>query len=313
MRCLVTGATGALGSAVIRQLAHRDDRVRAFVRDESAFARRFPDVPAEVVVGDALVPADVRRAVADCDAVVHCVDFPLTNYALCVDAADVLAKTVPAGTPVVYPGTPRVFGEPAAVPITPETPYDPSTRIAELEAEAIERLERSALPTTVVHLSECYGPDVDDQVTRRLFVPAMEGQDVRFPAPVDVPREFVFVDDAARALVAVATDASAANGRYTVGANRTITVREFGALVYEAAGTDGEIRSLPDWVLRVAGLVSDDARAGAEAMRTFHHDLRMDGSAILDAVGFSPRVDYEEGIERTVAWFRERREAPVEP
>lgn len=312
MRYLVTGATGSLGSAVVRQLAHRDGRIRTFVRDEASFERRFPDLPAERVVGDALVPADVRRAAADCDVVFHCVGFPLTRFELSVDAAEVLVKAAEAGTHVVYPGNTWVFGEPESLPITPETPYDPPSRIAEFKADVVEVLERSALPTTVVHLPDFYGPAVDNPVTRRLFEPAIEGQDARFPAPADVPHEFIFVDDAARAMVDVAGESVAMDRRYTVGATRPITVREFAALVYEAAGTTGEVRSLPDWMLRVVGLVSDEARAGSDVMDVFRHDVRMDGSAILADVGFSPRVDYEEGIERTVAWYREREEAPVE-
>lgn len=311
MRYLVTGATGALGSAVVRLLAHRDAEVRALVRDPTGFEGRPTALPAELVVGDALVPADVRRAARSCDAVLHCVGPPLTRHERAVDAVDVLANAVPDDAHVVYPGRTWVFGE-ATGTVRPGTSMEPNSRLARLEARAVERLAESRLRSTVVFLPDCYGPFEDGPVSRRLVRPAVEGRDVRFPAPVDVPHEFCYVDDAARAMVAVAGEGVAVGRRYVVGATRGVTVREFVDLVREAAGTDGRVRRLPDSLFRLAGLVSEQARALAGALAGFRHEARLDGSAIREDVGFSPRVDYEEGAERTVAWHRGRREVPVE-
>jgi uncharacterized protein YbjT (DUF2867 family) len=67
---LVVGASGQVGSAVVRQLAGRGVPVRAFVRSDSRrdFLRELPDV--EVVIGDLLEPATVRSAVQGCRHVI---------------------------------------------------------------------------------------------------------------------------------------------------------------------------------------------------------------------------------------------------
>lgn len=316
MRYLVTGATGALGGAVVRALSRQGETVRAFVHHEEAdepFDVGRPDVEPEVVVGDPLVPADVRPAVADCDVVVHCLSYPLSEYELHLDAVRVLVSSGRSAAPqVVYPGTALVFGEPDRLPITPETPFDPPSRAAEIEVRVDETLAESDFPTTVVHLPTGYGPLVDNVLSRRVFEPALAGRDARFPGPVDVPHEFVYVDDAARALAAVAGNEVAEGERYTVGATRPTTVRKLGELVYETAGTRGEVRGRPGWLLDVLGLVSAEVRESTQAMDVFEHDLRLDGSAIREDVGFAPRVDYEEGVERWVTWHRSRPELAVE-
>lgn len=311
MQWVVTGATGALGTAMVGQLAHCPGDVRVLVDDLEDVPGWYPDLPGEVLVGSPLVEADVRRATRDCDVLVHCVEFPAVESARAADAAAVLVEAVPDDAHVVLPADALAFGDPERVPVTPATALDPRTRTARAEAEAVRRVEGSGLRTTVVFLPDRYGPGVDTPVTRRLFRQAVRGRDVLFPAPVDVPHEFVFVDDAARALVAVAGRQVAVDRRYTVGATRPVTVREFCELVYEAADTAGTVRRLPDWLLRVAGLLSAESRATADVLRPFRRDRRLDGTAIRSDVGFSPRVDPEEGVERTLAWLRERRQVRI--
>jgi dihydroflavonol-4-reductase len=70
VRCLVTGATGLVGSHVVRALLRHDAAVRALVRqtsDRGAIA----GLPLDVHVGDVLEPASLRRAVKGCDVVFH--------------------------------------------------------------------------------------------------------------------------------------------------------------------------------------------------------------------------------------------------
>lgn len=85
-------------------------------------------------------------------------------------------------------------------------------------------------------------------------------------------------------------------------------MRRFAELIYQTAGTEGHVRGMPVWVLRLLGLVNAEARAGAQVMHTFAQDLSMDGAAIRRDAGFVPEVDYEEGIRRTLDWIRRQEE-----
>ncbi|MCK4315177.1 MAG: NAD-dependent epimerase/dehydratase family protein [Anaerolineae bacterium] len=305
MKYLVTGATGAIGSGVVRQLAVEGKEIRAFVRDADKFHRLLPDVPAGVVTGDVLNPADVRRAVAGVDVVFHCVNFPLTRYERTLEAVQVLVEAARPQKPhIVFPGNSWVFGKPARLPITPDTSFNPPSRIARIKAQVDEMLMGSGLPVTVVHLPDFYGPNVVNPMVKPLFENALVGKDTSFPAPVDVPHQFVYVDDAARALIAVAGQDKCYGKRYTVGGIQPVAVRRFAEMIYREAGTRGRVRGMPFWLLRLLGLFSAEARAGAGMMHTFAWDVSMDGTAIRRDAGFTPRVGYEEGIRRTLAWFR---------
>ncbi|MFC7045778.1 NAD-dependent epimerase/dehydratase family protein [Halobacteriaceae archaeon GCM10025711] len=300
---LVTGATGAIGSAVLRVLDDSGDDVRAFVRDGTALGSQHPDV--EVVTGDILDPGAVAEAVAGVDSVVHCVNFPMGRYERTLDAARTLVEAVGDERPhVVFPGNTWVFDPDAPAPITPETPIAPPSRIARIKAVVEQTLFASNLPVTVVHLPDFYGPDVRNDLVRPLFERPLADRRVVFPALVDVPHEFVYVDDAARALLAVAGEEVAQDRRYTVGSTGSPTVREFVQMVGAAVGTSGRAVGIPPWVVRVAALVSADARAGRDLLHVLTRDVTMDGAAIRRDVGFEPSVSYANGIRRTVDWLR---------
>jgi nucleoside-diphosphate-sugar epimerase len=71
MKILVTGATGKVGSRLVKRLAHRGDHVRALVRDP-ARAADLVGPRIEIVKGDLLDVPSLEAAVRGVDAVVHC-------------------------------------------------------------------------------------------------------------------------------------------------------------------------------------------------------------------------------------------------
>jgi dihydroflavonol-4-reductase len=70
MRTLVTGATGYLGTELVRELRSRDREVRALVRSRTA-AARLDGLGAEIVEGDVLEPESVKRALDGVTRVFH--------------------------------------------------------------------------------------------------------------------------------------------------------------------------------------------------------------------------------------------------
>jgi len=290
----------------VRQLAAEGKGVRAFVRNSDKFHRLLPDVPAEVVVGNALNRDDVRRAVEGVDVVFHCVNFPLTQYERTLEAAQALVEAAMPHKPhIVFPGNTWVFGRPARLPITPKTPFNPPSPIVRLKVQVDEMLMNSGLPVTVVHLPDFYGPNVVNPLVKPLFENGLAGKNIAFPAPVDVPHPFIYIEDAARALIAVAGREVCYGRRHTVGGVEPISVRRFPEMIYQAAGTEGKVRGMPLWLLRLLGLFSAEAQAGAGMVHTFAWDVTMDGTAIRRDTDFVPQVGYADGIALTLAWFRE--------
>ena len=73
---IVTGGTGFVGAAVVRELARRGRPVAVLTRDASSVARRFPALQVEARQGDVRDEASLRAAFQGVETVVNCVQFP---------------------------------------------------------------------------------------------------------------------------------------------------------------------------------------------------------------------------------------------
>ena len=73
---LVTGGTGLVGAAAVRELARRGKHVAVLSRDASSVARRFPGLRLEAREGDVRDGESLRAAFQGIEAVINCVQFP---------------------------------------------------------------------------------------------------------------------------------------------------------------------------------------------------------------------------------------------
>ena len=73
---LVTGGTGLVGAAAVRELARRGKQVAVLSRDAASVARRFPDLRLEARQGDVRDSESLRAAFQGVEAVINCVQFP---------------------------------------------------------------------------------------------------------------------------------------------------------------------------------------------------------------------------------------------
>lgn len=212
MTTLLTGATGFVGSSVLRCLVEAGHSVRVMIR-ASSDRRNLDGVKCEIVLGDLAEPASLKAAVAGCEAVFHVaadyrlwVPDPVLLNRINIDGTLALFRAAAdAGvTRMVYTSSVATLGiNPDRTPADEDTPTSLADMVGEykrskfLAEEAVMRLvEEDYLPIVVVNPSAPIGPrDVRPTPTGQMILDAAAG---RMPAYVDTGLNVAHVDDVAR-------------------------------------------------------------------------------------------------------------------
>ncbi len=122
----------------------------------------------------------------------------------------------------------------------------------------------------------------------RKFVTAQESGDARVEVwgTGSASREFLYVDDAARAIL-LATKHYDGPEPVNIGTHREITIRDLVSLIAEYTGFEGEVH----W---------DTSKPDGQPRRM------LDTTRAEQYFGFKPEVDLEEGLRKTIAWWKQQ-------
>ena len=324
-RSLVTGATGFVGSAVLRHLLDAGHEVRALTRPGSD-RRNLAGLPGVTVVeGDLANRESLHSAVQGCDYLFHVA----ADYRLWVPQPDVIYRINVEGTrhlieaavdagvnKIIYTSSVATLGLNAdRTPATEETPvalkdmvghYKRSKYLAEQEVNRLVR-ERGA-PVIIVNPSTPVGPrDIKPTPTGRIFVDMLRG---RMPAYVETGLNIVHVDDVAMGHL-LALEFGEVGERYILG-GENMTLRE----LLHTIATEGEIRppriGIPhNAVVPVAWLAEGWARLTGSTPIVTLDEIRMarkfmffSSAKAAEKLGYKPRPALE-AIADAVKWFKE--------
>ena len=292
-RALVTGASGFIGSHLLKRLRADDVEIHA--------ASRLPQPPSDLLTWHETDLADgdaVRRLVA---GVSPDVVFHLAGDSRAARDLDLVTPmfqanvttTVNLLTAVAEQGRTRVVlagsleepeaGEP------PSSPYSASKSAARSYGELFATVWN--LPVVTLRVFMTYGPGQRD--TRKL-VPYVIRSLLRGEAPqlTSGNREidWVYVEDTAAAFAAAAAASEPTVASVDVGSGKTCSIRSLVERLVELV----DPRIVP-----VFGAIEDRP---LEQVRT------ADVEATAAAIGWRPQVGLDEGLERTVEWYRARLE-----
>ncbi len=307
-RAVILGAAGFIGSHLAdRALAEGwrvtgiDNFVTGSRRNLEHLAResRFDFVEADVC--DPLEARGRVDAVLDLASPASPIDYlehpfeTLHVGSIGVENALRLAKA--AGATFLLSSTSEVYGDPLehpqretywgnVNPIGPRAVYDEAKRFAEAITMAYRRYEK--VDVRIARLFNTYGPRMrldDGRVVPTFVAQALRGEPITMFGDGSQTRSFCFVDDEVEGLWRLLH--STYQEPVNIGNPHELTILEFAKAVQRLVGKDVPIARKP--------LPEDDPRV-----------RRPDISRAKEVLGWEPKVSFDDGMRRTIAWFRER-------
>ena len=303
---LVTGGAGFIGSHLCRRLLADGHKVTCL---DNFFTGRSENVAELRKSGDFVLlrhnvmeplfePFDEIYNLACPASPPHYQHYPTeTTKTSVIGMINMLELANRFGAKVLQASTSEVYGDPevhpqvesyrGSVSVTgPRACYDEGKRAA--ETLCYDYLRQFGTRVKVVRIFNTYGPNMaadDGRVVSNFILQALRGQDITIYGDGSQTRSFCYVDDLIEGLVRMMESRDDFHGPVNLGNPGEFTIRELAEKVIELTGSKSQLKYEP--------LPQDDP-----ARR------KPDISLARRELGWEPQVPLENGLERTIAYFR---------
>jgi dihydroflavonol-4-reductase len=323
MKTLVTGATGFLGSAIVRELISDGRDVKVLVRSGSDL-KNVEGLDVDPVVGDLRDLSSLEKALEGCDVLYHVAahysfwdrdkrsiyDINVGGTEKILNAA--LKKNLEK---VVYTSTVGCIGIlPGGSPGNEKTPLDPvclcnDYKLSKFQAERLASEFNSKIPVVIVNPSAPIGPrDIKPTPTGGIVLDFLRR---KMPAYLDTGLNLIHVKDCARGHI-LAEKKGKPGERYILG-NQNMSLQEILMTLEKITGLKAPTIRIPYWVAYASGWVSElisdfithrPPVAPLGAVKMAKYKMFFDPSKAINELGL-PQTSPETALKEAVEWFQE--------
>jgi len=304
LKCLVTGGAGYIGSRVVDLLIEKGIETHVLV---SGFrSTRHPSLihkDAIVVKGNLLNQSDLNLATKNVDVVFHlgailshyCEAFPELSFDVNIKGTWKLKKACVLNEVerLIFSSTSFVYGSPTTFPVSEMTPLEPKDNFGVSKLAGEKLLQASnpfQVPYTILRLFNVYGPrsypdGLYSQAITTFILLALQGKSVEIHYDGTQEHDFVYVTDVARAFWD-ALDEKAENKIFNVGS--------------------GKAESINNIVSQINQFTSNPSKPHYNpAHPAYFSNVQADITKIKECLGWTPKVNFAEGLKETIKFFRE--------
>lgn len=311
-KAIVVGATGGTGSAITEELAKRGIPTTIFGRSHQKLEQLRANIgnPKQVTVatGDAFCSADIIKAAEGADVLFHCANVPyheMENKLISLGES-VMEAANQCGLKVVVVDGIYPYGRRQSDRISEDHPKEPHTKKGKIRL-AFEHMlfeqRWDKAQVMIVRLPDYYGPTANEASYLGSTLQAIAaGKMAFFIGNMRVPREFVYLPDAAFMI----TELASTNAAYGKGENWNIpgagliSGQEIVRLARQASGYDKPVIPLGRVGLSLLGIGMPVMREIVEMLYITKEPLTLSGDKYEALIGPIRTTSFPQGIWHTI-------------
>jgi nucleoside-diphosphate-sugar epimerase len=300
----ILGAGGAIGTALVKILAHEGRRVRLVRRTSKPVG-----AAAEAMTAD-LSKLDQTIAAVSGSSIVYLLaglkyDVKVWSelWPRIMNNAIEACKRTKAR--LIFFDNVYAYGK-VNGHMTENTPFNPCSKKGEIRAQIattlIKEIKAGNLNALIARSADFYGPQAGTSVLNILvFDKFAKGTTASWLVNDSVPHSFTYTPDAAKSLVLLADAETAWNQTWHVPtASNPPTGKEIIQMAAKEFGVEPKYRILSRPMIRIAGLFNSDIRESYEMLYQSDSEYLFDSTKFSQAFNFQP-MTYSEGIRQTAA------------
>tara|TARA_B110000008_G_C16897346_1_gene535285 strand:+ start:217 stop:1197 length:981 start_codon:yes stop_codon:yes gene_type:complete len=308
---LITGADGFIGSHLAELLVARGYQVKALSQYNSFNNWGcLEDInckdKVEIITGDIRDPHYCNQITKDIDIIFHLAALIAIPYSYI--APDSYVDTNIKGTlnlcqaakdngniRIIHTSTSEVYGSAQYVPIDEKHPFQPqspysASKIA-ADAMAMSFYNSFNLPVTIARPFNTYGP----RQSARAVIPTIitqiaNGAKEVMLGDVTPTRDFNYVEDTCRGLIAISEEDTTTGETINIGSNFEISIADTLNIIKELMRSD-------------VNFITDEQRIRPEKSEVSR--LWCDNTKLNKLTGFSPQFNIKQGLQKTIEWITE--------
>ena len=308
---LVTGVAGFIGSSIARALLKRGEQVRGVDNFATGKRENISDILGQIDFreADLLDAPAMQKACQGVEYVFHQAAIPSVPKSVLdpegsnranVDATvNILIAARDADVKrVVYAASSSAYGDTPTLPKQEDMPPDPISpyAVAKLASEyyMVSFSRCYGLETVSLRYFNVFGPRQDPSspysgVLAKFITQMLRGEQPTAFGDGSQSRDFTYIDNVVEAnlMAATAPAANAAGRVFNIATGTRVDLNQAFLILKRLTGYSGSLKYAAEREGDIKHSLADISRAGRE-------------------LGYKPTVHFEEGLRRTVEWYRER-------
>jgi uncharacterized protein YbjT (DUF2867 family) len=288
---VVVGAEGGLGRAVVDALLKESLKVRAVLLQLTKGGTPFGD-GVETSVADPLRPDSLAVACAGAYAIYDCYEPGYKKW-------QELTSRVASRLVLASIDTGATF-------VLASHLFQAESDNSKVEKEVVAANQSRLTKTVAVRIPQLYGPGVVNGLWAIIFESVIKGKKAHWMGDSNVPRSFLYVKDAAAAIVLLGRSLWGHGRVWTVAGPPPLTGRRFIELAFMSAGKEPQVGIWGRGVVLTGRLLASDSKELLALPYDYYSSFVLDGSEFAAAFPSWKYTQHEEAIKETLGWYESR-------